>query len=91
MSIEEDNKIFIEKQNYIVFPEVDRIPSNKIYDAYSKLYEAYNKLYKEKEIAVNSLKKEILNNDQQRNYIEILKQTIESSLIQSGLKEKMKI
>ena len=90
MSFEEDEKIkFNDKQNYIVFPEIDRIPSNKIFDAYSKLYEAYNKLYKEKEIAVNSLKNEILNNDQQRNYIEILKQTIESSLIQSGLKEKI--
>ena len=31
MSFEEDEKIkFNDKQNYIVFPEIDRIPSNKI-------------------------------------------------------------
>lgn len=76
----------LSKQSYIVFPTVDRIPSEKIYDAYTKLYDSYKKLFTDKEIALNSLKSEILNNDQQRNYIEILKQTIESSLLKTGLK-----
>ena len=76
----------LSNQNFIIFPNVDRIPSEKIYEAYSKLYESYKKLYTDKEIALSSLKAEILNNDQQRNYIEILKQTIESSLVKTGLK-----
>lgn len=76
----------LSKQNFIIFPTVDRIPSEKIYEAYSKLYDSYKKLFTDKEIALNSLKAEIVNNDQQRNYIEILKQTIESSLVKSGLK-----
>ena len=76
----------LSNQNFIIFPNVDRIPSEKIYEAYSKLYESYKKLYTDKEIALSSLKAEILNNDQQRNYIEILKRTIESSLVKTGLK-----
>lgn len=77
------------KQNFIMFPSVERIPSEKIYDAYKKIYDAYKKLFCEKETAVSSLKQEIINNDQQRNYIEILKETIESSLIKSGIKNKI--
>lgn len=76
----------LSNQNFIIFPNVDRIPSEKIYEAYSKLYESYKKIYTDKEIALSSLKTEILNNDHQRNYIEILKQTIESSLVKTGLK-----
>jgi predicted nucleic acid-binding Zn-ribbon protein len=43
----------------------------------------------EKQNLIASLKQEMTTNDEQRNYIEILKQTIETSLIKSGLKEKL--
>ena len=33
----------------------------------------------------------MVTNDEQRNYIEILKQTIESSLIKTGLKSKIEL
>ena len=38
---------------------------------------------------METIKKEMVTNDEQRNYIEILKQAIESSLIKTGLKTKI--
>jgi hypothetical protein len=56
----------------------DKIPNENLREAYSKLYRAYNNLIKEKEEIINNLRAETLINEEQRNYIEILKKAIES-------------
>ncbi len=56
----------------------DKIQNENLREAYSKLYKAYNNLIKEKEEIINNLRAETLINEEQRNYIEILKKTIES-------------
>lgn len=71
--------------NENLFPFPDRVPNEKMRDAYAKLHSAFKELMKEKEQILNSLRQETINNDEQRNYIEILKQTIESSLVKHGL------
>ena len=38
---------------------------------------------------MEALRQEMIRNEEQRNYIEILKQTIESSLIKSGLNSQI--
>ena len=58
---------------------------------YTQVYNKCNALEKEKQNLLSQLNNEIITNDQQRNYIEILKQAIESSLIKSGLKPKLDI
>ena len=80
-----------EQKNLLIFPPPDRIPCEKLYEGYTKLYEAFNKVSNDKEVAVVSLENEILINDQQRNYIEILKQTLESNLIKKGVKSQIDI
>ena len=75
----------------LIFPPPDRIPVEKLYEGYSKLYEAFNKISNDKEVAIVSLQNEILINDQQRNYIEILKQTLESNLVKNGIKSQIEI
>ena len=45
------------------------------------------KLIKEKENLTNALKREIIKNEEQRNYIQVLKETIESNLFRSGFAE----
>ena len=54
---------------------------------YNKEY--IKKLKKEKEEILTQLKQEIINNDEQRNYIEILKQALESNISKHGLKDKI--
>ena len=44
---------------------------------------------KEKEEILTQVKQEIINNDEQRNYIEILKQALESNISKHGLKDKI--
>ena len=51
--------------------------------------ENLNKLKNEKEEIMSQLKKEIINNDEQRNYIEILKQALETNISKHGLKNKI--
>lgn len=51
--------------------------------------EYVKKLRKEKEEILSQLKQEIINNDEQRNYIEILKQALESNISKHGLKDKI--
>ena len=90
--IESREKIFKtlkEQKNLLIFPPPDRIPVEKLYEGYSKLYEAFNKVSNDKEVAIVSLQNEILINDQQRNYIEILKQTLESNLVKNGIKSQI--
>ena len=80
-----------EQKNSLIFPSPERIPVEKLQEGYSKLYEAFNKVSNDKEVAIVSLQNEILINDQQRNYIEILKQTLESNLVKNGLKSQIEI
>ena len=100
--LEEKNKQMVEsrekiinslkkQKNLLIFPPPERIPCEKLYEGYSKLYEAFNKISNDKEVAVVSLENEILINDQQRNYIEILKQTLESNLIKNGIKSQIEM
>ena len=51
--------------------------------------ENLNKLIQEKEEILLQLKQQIINNDEQRNYIEILKQALETNISKNGLKEKI--
>ena len=75
----------------INFPDVNDISPEEIFSYYSQIQIQYKKLLQEKNKLVNQLKKEMVTNDEQRNYIEILKQTIESSLIKTGLKSKIEL
>ena len=84
-------KTLKEQKNLLIFPPPDRIPCEKLYEGYTKLYEAFNKISNDKEVAVVSLQNEILINDQQRNYIEILKQTLESNLLKNGIKSQIEL
>lgn len=72
-----------EQQN---FPISDKIPSNyeKLKDLYVKLLMNHNELLKEKEEIFESIKSETLINEEQRNYIELLKQTLESKMGKIG-------
>ena len=90
--VESREKIFKtlkEQKNSLIFPPPERIPVEKLFEGYSKLYEAFNKISNDKEVAIVSLQNEILINDQQRNYIEILKQTLESNLVKNGIKSQI--
>ena len=51
--------------------------------------EYINRLKSEKEEILSQLKQEIITNDEQRNYIEILKQALESNIAKHGLTEKI--
>ena len=75
----------------INFPDVNDISPEELFSYYSQIQIQYKKLLSEKNKLVNQLKKEMVTNDEQRNYIEILKQTIESSLIKTGLKSKIEL
>ena len=60
------------------------------YDEPIEYNEEYvKKLKREKGEILTQLKKEIINNDEQRNYIEILKQALESNISKHGLKDKI--
>jgi hypothetical protein len=80
-------KSILNKKEAIVndFPMPERLPNEKVREAYHKLLTSYKELMYEKEDLHRTLREETLANEEQRNYIEILKQTIESSLIKYGL------
>ena len=59
------------------------------YEFESNSQEYINKLKQEKEDILSQLKQEIILNDEQRNYIEILKQALESNIAKHGLTEKI--
>ena len=67
------------------FPSSERIPNEKLREAYTKLAVSHKDLLNEKESLLKTLRDETIINEEQRNYIEILKQTIESSLLKNGL------
>ena len=58
-------------------------------ETYKKIFVSHNKLIEEREQILESLRKETLNNEEQRNYIEILKQTIEAKINKLGLSSSL--
>ena len=64
----------------------EKIPTNyeKLKDLYVKLLMNHNELLKEKEEMVESLQSETLINEEQKNYIELLKQTLENKMGKLG-------
>ena len=75
---------------YQKYPNINNIDQpEKIFEYYQNLQNDYISQLKDKDILINQLKKETINNDELRNYIEILKQGLDSSLIKNGLKAKI--
>ncbi len=66
-------------------PQLENIPNEKIKENYAKLFQQFKDMQKDREQILESLRIETLNNEEQRNYIEILKKTIDSSVIKHGL------
>ena len=79
------------KTNNIVsnFPTPERLANDKMKETYKKIFVSHNKLIEEREQILESLRKETLNNEEQRNYIEILKQTIEAKINKLGLSSSL--
>lgn len=76
------NKVAFMKgdKNSLPFPSVEKIPNEKLREAYSKLYQATNLILEEKEKIFDNLKRETIESEEQRNYIDILKQTIDTTI-----------
>jgi len=68
------------------FPPADRIPIDKIKENYQRLQQTVNSLLNEKEQILESLRLETVTNEEQRNYIEILKQALENKINNTGMK-----
>lgn len=68
------------------FPSVDRVPQDKLKENYQRLQISYTTLLNEKEVILETLRTETLMNEEQRNYIEILKQTLESKISSLGIR-----
>lgn len=67
------------------FPEVEKIfDYEQLKENYSNLLACYKEIIVEKEEIMEILRRETLNNEEQRNYIDVLRQTIESDLIKAG-------
>ena len=82
--IKEQSKQISSMQEYIsVLEKKLKINNNKDQNDY------INKINQEKEEILSQLKKEIILNDEQRNYIEILKQALESSIAKHGLTQQV--
>lgn len=64
---------------------LDKLPVDKIKENYQKLFAQLKETQADREQVLDLLRNETLNNEEQRNYIEILKQTIESSILKQGL------
>jgi chromosome segregation ATPase len=69
----------------IDFPPSDRIPNDKLREAYAQIHAYSKELSIEKEKTLESLRNETLQNEEQRNLIEILRQTLESNIMKHGL------
>ncbi len=67
------------------FPTPDRVPNERLRETYQSLIQNYNTLQLEKENILESLRIETLQNEEKKNYIEILKQTIENKINKMGL------
>jgi hypothetical protein len=80
-SVTLNNKILFPNE----IPPVDKVPNDKLRETYVKIYSSYIEVYQEKEQILETLRNETITNEEQRNYIEILRQTIESSIVKNGL------
>jgi succinate dehydrogenase flavin-adding protein (antitoxin of CptAB toxin-antitoxin module) len=69
-----------ENRNNISFPPVEKIPNEKLREAYGRLYQSVKEIVDEKDQILDNLKRETIDNEEQRNYIEILKQTIDATI-----------
>ena len=91
--IKEQNKHITSMQEYINILEnklkIKTENNNEPYQIEENPEELINKLKQEKEEILSQLKQEIILNDEQRNYIEILKQALESNIAKHGLTEKI--
>ncbi len=54
---------------------------------YQKLYQYVKDLVMEKEQILQSLRMETVTNEEQKNYIEMLKQTLENSILKNGIQD----
>jgi hypothetical protein len=72
-----------------IFPTPDKVPTNydKLKDLYIKLLINHNEILQEKDELVEALKNETVACEEQKNYIELLKQTLENKIgkISSGI------
>jgi chromosome segregation ATPase len=85
-NLNNSNKETLSK-NMSDFPRAEKIPNDNLRDSYNKIWNQFKEISKEKEQLMDSLKKETIRNEEQRNYIEILRQTIDSSLNKLGLNQ----
>ena len=79
-----DDKLQVEFETH------ENITNDKIREIYIKLLTSYRSLLIEKNKAIESLRYETLVNEEQKNFIEILKHTIETKLDILGLKKFIK-
>jgi hypothetical protein len=67
------------------FPlHADKISNESLRENYNKIFIIYNDHLAEKNQILETLKIETINNEEQKNYIEILKQTIDSFVLKNG-------
>lgn len=86
---QQSNRSQRENSNQLRPKSIEGENYDDIVTLYNKLQSENEKLIEERETMMETIKKEMVNNDEQRNYIEILKQALESSLIKVGLKGKI--
>ena len=80
-----ENKNFPEFDNEII--TLDKIPNENLREAYLDLQNFSLKLKQEKEAFLKSLNQEVILNEEQRNYNEMLKSLLENSIINKGLSD----
>ena len=71
----------------IEFPPAGSMGDHQLKEAYSRLQISYEQSIRDKREAEESLRAETLANEEQRNYIEILKQALESKMDTLGVQE----
>lgn len=78
-----------EKPGYrLDFPKIEKLTQNLNSDIavnYSTMYNSFIEVLEEKDEILKLLRAETIKNEEQKNYIEILRQTIESSIFKNGL------
>ena len=78
-----------QSQNNSILQDISKLDTNKINlklkEDYNSIYNNLKKISEEKEQALESLRRETVINEEQRNYIEILKQCIESTIAKFNL------
>ena len=72
-------------ENYTFPPPTTQLTLAQLQELYSALYHQHHDIMKEKNSVEESLRAEMLNCEEQRAYIEVLKQTLESNLQDLGL------